>query len=616
MNIIKIKYYLVGVVCILSFVIFTSCTAPIGTKYSTSNTVEIRRGDSAKLYWEFYDADRVIVDSTDKVFSIVDSCFVSPRTSSRYKVQAINRLDERLDMDWYVSVIEPTSTELDLKKLDASSYRSPIPEILTNPSVAYISIVGSKIVDTANKKFIVKFLPYDDQGKVINDIHVDNNNLKVLTPFDNSFNPLIHEVRKYFSANNTPINFCICIDNSAASLNNDSVLSYINLTSKQLPLNDNYYLSYFNQNFGGVEPIKRDADGQFDIAFQNIPQPSGFSAINKSVGRSLNYLREKAKTDRNVIIIIANNADNASVLYDENDLIEYCNNYNIPIYVIAVGTDIPTYNLSNLASSTGGKIYYLLKNETNSISTYIQEIVLSQQYYYSVEFAANISDDEKYLDIELELSGTNKDAYFKDNYSFPLKKQKMFADYQIIASYNVGDTVVSSVFEPAISDVAEALLTNSELVLELIGNSSSVEGNEDICNKFALTRAQAIRKKLMENGVKSKQIRVSSESSYRPLFQSPKTNWQFMYNNRVEVRWLSPEEMPYEIIAGYYTSEDEALSEVTKWESKKYLAYYQRIMQNQRPAYRVLLWGYSTEDAASKEAKKLSNEYKRTFVVK
>ncbi|MPN19931.1 hypothetical protein SDC9_167306 [bioreactor metagenome] len=192
----------------------------------------------------------------------------------------------------------------------------------------------------------------------------------------------------------------------------------------------------------------------------------------------------------------------------------------------------------------------------------------------------------------------------------------MFADYQIIASYNVGDTVVSSVFEPAISDVAEALLTNSELVLELIGNSSSVEGNEDICNKFALTRAQAIRKKLMENGVKSKQIRVSSESSYRPLFQSPKTNWQFMYNNRVEVRWLSPEEMPYEIIAGYYTSEDEALSEVTKWESKKYLAYYQRIMQNQRPAYRVLLWGYQTEDAASKEAKKLSNEYKRTFVVK
>jgi hypothetical protein len=121
---------------------------------------------------------------------------------------------------------------------------------------------------------------------------------------------------------------------------------------------------------------------------------------------------------------------------------------------------------------------------------------------------------------------------------------------------------------------------------------------------------------MIESGVHPEQIRTSTEGASRPLYLFPKYNWQHRYNNRLEIRWLLPEDYPYEIVADVFLSEEEANLSVEFWEDREYRAYYQRIIQNNRPAYRVLIWGYKVETDAVEVAKKLSKDYKKRYYVK
>ena len=617
----KIIYKLI---CLLILLITTSCAVSITTKF-TQNSVEIEKGDTAKLFWVFYDAEYVKVSGFEDRFALIDSLFVTPNSTTEYKVHAFDQFKKQtLSIDWLVTVVDSKAPLFDTNKLDDFvKYGTPAPDISANQRINSIIIVGSNIQNTPdedekhkntnNNEYSVKFVPFDASGNPVKGIFVDEKNLHITAPNSKVAKPHITKIDVV--VNEHPVNFCICLDNSAAGTrSNQNILNTIHSHSSKFPLTDNFYFSFFNQNFGGVELIGRTKTGTFNEVFRRIPAPSGFSAMNKSVGQTINYMLAKA-TGKNVIIIIANSADNASVLYDENDLIEHAQKNEIPIYVIAIGTSIPTYNLSNLTNSTGGKIYYLPENEINLLPHYFDEIILSQKQYYNVRFSAHPADNDAFLDVELALNGTHNEV-FKDSYSFPLKTQKVFSEYQVLASYSLGDTLLESSFLPAISNLAEVLISNPNLVVELIGNSGSIEGNDEICHRIGLRRAQMVRRQLIENGAHPEQIRVSSEGAARPLFQTPRFDWQFRHNNRVEIRWLLPEEMPFEIIADYKFTENEAQLNVEDWEHKGYKAYYQRIMRNNRPAYRTLIWGYSEELAAENEAKKLSRQYKRQFVLR
>jgi len=622
MKTIKIKFY---ITVLLVAMLAVSCAAPITTKFS-HNTVEIERGDSTQIFWEFSNAEFVRVSGFDGNFKTTDSLFVAPKSTTVYKVHAVDNIKKQLTISWKVVVVEPTVAKIDSNLLDKkfNEYHNniaPSPNISRNEKINSISIVGSKSSNNNNRT--LKFFTCDKNNEFVNEITLDENNLRIVAPNSKTVTlqiTKIEEINNTSVAKNTDennsINFCIALDNSATGVKNSDILTAIHSNSKNFPLNDNFYFSYFNQNFGGVMPIRRNnVSGGFDENFKRIPAPSGFAAINKSVGQAINYMVSQT-VGTTVMIIITNSADNASILYDENDLAEHSIKNNIPIYVIAVGSSVPTFNLASLANRTGGKIYRLTGNEIGLLPHFLNEIVLSQKQHYSIDFTINNAPkNEDYLEIELILDGANNEI-FKDSYSFPLQTQRIFSEYQVLASFKLGDTLLENDFLPAIKNLADVLISNPDLVVELIGNSGAIEGNDEICRRFGLRRAQVVRRKLIEEGANPVQIRVSTEGAARPLFQTPRLDWQFRYNNRVEIRWLLPEEYPFEIIADFSVSENAAQLNVESWENKNFKAYYQRIMRNNRPAYRTLLWGYSAEKEAEKVAKKLSREHRREFVLR
>jgi len=230
---------------------------------------------------------------------------------------------------------------------------------------------------------------------------------------------------------------------------------------------------------------------------------------------------------------------------------------NIPIYIIVIGENVPTYNLSQLSNHTGGRLFIIDEDKINSISPLLKTIVNAQHNHYRINLATNTPQLTPAIEINLDLQ-KNPTTTLKDKINAPLYLEKMFSEYQALAYYDLHNSDISDLFQPSIRNLIEVLKANPTLIVELIGNANSGEGNEDQCKQLGLRRARLVRQTMIDNGVHPEQIRASSEGSSRPLYLFPRFNWHHKYNSRLEIRWLLPEDYPYEIVTDNYISESEA----------------------------------------------------------
>ncbi len=592
--------------------LLNACSSKITSEYTEMHT-EIYAGESAMIYWNFKNADSVLIDKIDGVFARKGSFEVSPTKTTVYNLNAFNKAGNKKTLTWIVNVIglPQAGPKLSLGEIGTSNKSSEyIAGVAESVELDRIKIVGGTYPHE-NNSFSLKFLPFDKHGNYINNMDIQSNLMSIFTKeLSEACTITGYKEKNIYQVKN---NFCFAIDNSAAATENYWIFEQIKRLSELYPLSDNFFISYFNQNFGDFFPIEKDENNHFK-QFYNIPDPSGFNSINKSVGQTINLMKDFS--EKNIIILITQSADNASVLYDEKDLILHAQKNNIPIHAVAVGSTFPTYNLAYLASKTGGRLYVLEAENINLLPALLHEIIFSQHFHYNVDFIPPISINQRELNVELSVKGAENSDAKKDSYIFPLRQEKIFSEFQILASFNDADTSVSESYLLSIRNLAATLIDNPKSVIELAGHSSANEGNAKECNKIALLRSQNIRKKLIEFGANPAQIRLSVEGASRPLYLFPQSKWQDEYNNRIEIRWLLPEELPYEILAEVAVSETDAQATVDKWEQLNYRAYYQRIIQNQRPAYRVLIWGYATESDAQKAIRKLKQKYRKNFVLK
>jgi outer membrane protein OmpA-like peptidoglycan-associated protein len=195
-----------------------------------------------------------------------------------------------------------------------------------------------------------------------------------------------------------------------------------------------------------------------------------------------------------------------------------------------------------------------------------------------------------------------------DTVKIPITREIQFFRYQAVASFEQRDTVLSRDFDETISTLARVLSESPGRKIELIGNSS-IEGNDEESQKLALKRAQEVRRRLIELGADPAMIRIRSEGSSNPIYYLQNSYWAQYYNRRVELRWLDPDYLPFEIISGYRDSEFDALLQVEAWENIGYRSYYDRVLQNNFPVYRVKIWGYKTQQDAEEVASRLAKRY-------
>lgn len=592
--------------------------------FSCSNKVEIERfegsseinsGETATLDWKFRKADYVLIDGFKDQMPPEGTLKVKTDKTKTYKFTAINYFDT-LSTEWKVNVAQSIRTGAESsafpemkESYKASEYLTGIASATADSRPDRIKVMRKFDKGENSSDYSIRFIVLDKYGNYLRP--QSSKGFKVgLTSIDGSSSFETNMISEKWTSNpEKTLNISILADNSAAAERNNEVAESIKSFADHFRMVDKFSFAWFNHSLGSLV----SNDGGFDL-MKNIPEPNpeGFNSVFRhsfDLLSSNNF--QKQNELQNIMILILFSSDNSSIFYDAEDVAELAKTTKTVIYPIAIGTAFSSHSLRYLADYTGGRFYVLDENNIDQVGAIIREIIFSQKSYFDLRFKGYEDFSNKTITLNLQ----DKERTLIDNFKIISTPEPQFADYQAVAGFGFKDTTIAVSYFENIKTLAYLLNTNPSITVELSGHSG-IEGNEAVIYQLALERAQNVRRLLIAEKVNPSQIRVVSEGRSKPVYYLEQMPWQSFYNRRVEVRWIVPEQLPYEILAEVCPSEEVALSKVETWEKIGYKAYYERFLKNNNPTYRVKIWGYATESEAESIAVKLRKKYKTEFEVR
>lgn len=609
-------------ILLLPLIIFmiVSCTTGIQVEaVNFAGKSEIVSGEDAVFDWEFINADKVRIDGVPGKQGPVGTMRMNVERSRSVNFTVYDEYGDSVAVfPWEIIVSDPENSFLDLKTSEKTSpYLQGMILKGKNSEPARLKLMKT-FYPQAGNEFMTRFLVFDENGNYIPGIEFDKAALKLNSDCQDgskiTVKPgIVRENWENDPANRTHI--AIAIDNSAAARNNKLIISNLTELAQEYKLNDMFSLVYFNQNSSELLPVSEKSGTAANFDNVLLPEPSGFNSLYRSSVKLLSDMNEDSNPV-SALVLITSFADNSSILYDASDLSELAREYGVPVYIVAVGNSYNSYELKYVTDFTGGRLYEIDNDEIQYIKNILLEIIFSQKSYYESRFSVKNSD-LNCADGEFELNMSDKGISVSDFIRFVSDTQMQYSDYQAVAGFAFKTSALDTNYYPVMNLLSQAINLNTEkgYVVELVGHTG-IEGNDEFCNRLSLERAQEVREYLIKNNVDPKYIRIRAEGNNLPVFYLEENQWQAEFNRRVEVRWLRPEQLPYEIIAQEAVSEETALSFVTDWENKGYRAYYERSLRNREPVYIVNIWGWKSEEEAVKTAAELMKLYKIDCKVK
>ncbi len=619
---------IVGFSTVVSLFMGCSSTMPVSNikLLEFKGVSQVKSGEKATLNWSFANADKVRITELQRNYYPTDSVSISVDSNSTYNF-VVTRASDTLALQWRIFVENYSKAESQINI--AATEKNPIQSFINSEYLQGMQSAKS-VSEISNLKIMRYQYPFDNKN-VVRSYGI------VLDEFGNYISGLKEKGTTLYAINATtgcsssvknvavsgfeeksgdveqPLDFALVLDNSAIADDYYPIYGSLPLALSSVSQNDKFALYNFNQNFTESIPLQ-DVSSIKDNDFKPT-KSSGLSAVFKSLKIAIEKLSSKSDSSRQkVIILISYSTDNASIIYDRNDVIDLAVKSDIPIYVIGIGNAVDSYSLRSVANLTGARYYELEDTELDKISLVINEIIFAQKYYYQFDLPIDIAQSQLCPIINANVEFVTYTNKVRDTLTLATVRERHEFKYMALASFGVHDTLISSEFSESVDLLANVMKMNPNMAIELIGNTS-IEGNEKYCYNLGLKRAQAARRALILSGANPSNIRVRSDGSDNPLYYFQDSYWMQYYNRRVEVKWLDPSLLPFEIIAQVVETETEALSNVEDWEDIGYRSYYERYLKNNIPIYRVKIWGFANVYDAESVAKKLTKEKGFSLVV-
>lgn len=607
--------------------VFYACTS---SKPISSNKFKgyskISQGEIATMEWDFANATNVKVDLYDKLYNAVDSAKVSPNSSKEYKITAFHESDT-VAYKWTVEVVNKEE-KLDIEKpvLTETKPNAEIPAYIPNstnsefingaigPEAAPVRI---KIMHSAKNtnNLELKTIILDENGNFINGLNsevVDMSFIQKCKKSSNSAGDLqIQEVHK-----SDGTDYSIIFDNSSVAEFNFPLLERVLNFTESLSQEDRLMFSYFNHNY--TEYLSLQPQSEFYNTFKgyDLPKPSGLSGLYKAVYNNLVDFTAQVSKDKNkALILITYSEDNSSLIYSPDDIINAAQNFGIPVFIIAVGDAFNSYTLQKISNSTGGKLYTVHTDSSHIAEHIMKEIDFALNNHYSVTLDYD-NNEKECADAYGKLILKYGEKTIEDGIILNPTKSEFHSYYQSVAIFEPKSTEVDNEYEDGIIELANVLKNNPHYRIKLVGHSDD-EGSKEFNAEISDSRANNIKKLIVENGVDANQILTGSEGFSKPLYILGQTPWQNNFNRRVELKWINPSQAsPFEIVVEQVWTEEEAITSSEKWSKRGYHTYYENYLIGNEPVYRVMLWGFDDEEEAKEVASKIMKKFKTKVTYK
>ena len=615
----RIKSFPILVGFVVLLIVSMSCSNnPIKTNLF-SGFQEIQKGENATVKWDFEYADRVKIEGIDATFDAADSLTVSPKETTKYVITAYQGNVDSMQMSARVIVMEGSkSVEQVTETIEESQDKNSDYLIAIKPMQGATEVHSSKVTRMIRKG--------DDGNILVHSILVDNNGNFLrgaagesdakwwieIKCGEYSYKNIIESVNEHNNNDTQGLDIAVLLDNSASSVDNSESIKRIEDIIPLMKANDKLKLAGFNQDHFNVFDYSNSEEANWQLENLSFPPQNGLNAPYKAAYKELKEL-QKVSDKKKALVLVVFNSDNASIMYTPYDVINMAYNANTPIYIIAMGNAVGTYSYKYISSMTGGRFYYLDNDNFDDLSDVLSEIILSQKYYYEYELPIKQIKNEC-SQAKGTFFFTNEISHGQDDFIIYLTPEPQYSQYQAVSAFDFQSSNVSSSYLNTIRSLASLLNDNPMAKIELIGNSSK-EGDPDYNLRLSERRAEAVKTILVSYGAKPDQIKTKGIGSNKPIYYMETYYWQSAYNRRVEIRWLDPSLLPYEIVAEFAKTETDAEIMTRKWEDRGFRSYFDRYIVENQLVYRVKIWGFSTASDAKKVATKLSKDYDGYFAV-
>ena len=582
---------------------------------------EIDKGGSALMKWKFINAEYVRVEGLNGYFNPTDSFRVSPDETKKYAITAYSGSDS-VSNSWRVFVKDSQSGQpqrgpsgfypLQMEtSYDINEYLNGLMYYSNSAAPGKISVMRTIYPKDGSGHFQLRFMLMDEMGnhicglgdKMPDDLAVEIDCLAG----KKGLNPGNWE-EKIFSDIDPGVNINILLENSASATPNPAIIDILKELTANLDPADNFALTMFNQKYHVEIPLSFSGKAAEQLMAMPVKPVSGLNAVYRAAFNSLVEQGKVVNGNENVMILFLYGPDNSSIIYELNDVANAARQLHIPVYVVGIGNNTDSYSGKYLSDFTGGKYFQVPTEDLASIKNILNQIVFSQKYYYEIkipetEYYSNCNELDANIRFSVDANLLNTEK------RLITRPERMFSKYQSLCAFDYKTDEPAGGYEINFDELAKVMKDNPSYMVQLTGHSDE-EGSPKVKRELALKRVQKIRKKLLSRGIAPEQIRIVNASDSEPVYYFREFDWQKMYNRRVDIKWLDPELLPFEIIAGQSWTEENALDIVEKWESRGYSAYYQRYIHEDNPLYKIKIWGYKTLHDAELEADKLEKKYK------
>jgi outer membrane protein OmpA-like peptidoglycan-associated protein len=324
----------------------------------------------------------------------------------------------------------------------------------------------------------------------------------------------------------------------------------------------------------------------------------GLSAAFCTLLQALQHWQRSPASRQRLLLLITGNADNCSLMCELEEVADLARGLGIPVSVVHLGLASERASWRHLAAYTGGLFGEFTQPDWDSVAAWTARLLRGLHRHYRI----SLRMPEGCTAATLQLRAAAQTAEYRLQDVPP----RFTPEFLPVCLFERGDTSIAAAYEPVLERLAALLRLNPKRVVELVGHSS-LEGDPRLNWELGLRRAHAVRQRLLRLGVPARQLRLRSEGSSRPLHFLQQQPWQATLNRRVELRWLEPG--GYELLLTHVATESAALEAVRQWEERGYRAYYELIVLNGQPAYRLKLWGFRTTAEALAARRQLQLRY-------
>jgi VWFA-related protein len=219
---------------------------------------------------------------------------------------------------------------------------------------------------------------------------------------------------KIFRREDVPVSLGIIIDDSGSMMTKRARVeaAAINLVRESNP-QDEVFIVNFNDDAYLDVPFTSDIK-KMEAGLARIDSRGG-TAMRDAIGMSLDYMRDKAKKDKKVLLVITDGNDNASNTTLEK-IVARSNQSDTLVYAIGLFTEEERHDavkakraLNELTAATGGLAFY--PKDVSEVQGLATEIAADIRNQYTIAYSPSVQAlDGSYRQIKVTVDAPGKPA--------------------------------------------------------------------------------------------------------------------------------------------------------------------------------------------------------------